>query len=529
MQNVTPTASPTTFDAIIVGSGASGSLLGAKLAQAGKRALILEGGPPITTDDLWSSQIWSRRIHRTPWPTFTGGDDPFALTLNHGWGTGGSAVHHYANWFRLHPDDFTFLSSYDVGLDWPITYDDLRPYYDQIQREVGISGDEEGDIWSPPHEPYPMPALPILDHGRVLKLGFDALNIPTAPMPQAILSQPMGQRAACILDGWCDAGCPIGALANPLVTYLREAQLAGATLLNDAYVTRVLTDASGTRATGVEFFDADGARQEVYGRMVVLGAYALENPRILLNSASSAHPDGLANSSGLVGAYMMSHPGGQIFGLVEEETRPYMGRSGGELWSQAQYTTDADANGYIGGYQWLGALSAKPNDLLGIAMMRPDLFGPDLDAFLQRASHHLLSLVFIGHDIPNEANRVTLSEQTDAYGYPIPQVTHTVGPDQTRMREAALQLGQEVIQAAGADEVWILPKADQHILGGAIMGDDPQNSVTNSYGQTHDVENLFVMGSSVFPTSGGVNPTFTIHALTLRTAEYMIDNWSALA
>jgi choline dehydrogenase-like flavoprotein len=262
-----------------------------------------------------------------------------SLNLNFSWGTGGSAAHHFACWVRLHEDDFAYQSTSGVGLDWPIAYSDLRPYCDQIQAEVGISGDGATDIWTPPHAPYSMPPLPILEQGTALKRGFDALDIPTSPMPHAILSRPMGERAACILDGWCAAGCPIGALANPQVTYLREALLAGATLINDAYVTRVLTNSSGDRAISVEFFDYAGARQRVDGNVIALGAYAIENPRILLNSASSAHPHGLANSSGLVGAYMMCHVGGQVFGLFKDETKPYMGRTGGEFWSQAHYTS----------------------------------------------------------------------------------------------------------------------------------------------------------------------------------------------
>jgi choline dehydrogenase-like flavoprotein len=533
MSSATPVASPVaaqhTFDVVVVGSGASGCLMAAKLAQAGKKVVILEAGPPVTTADMWSSLIWARRIHSTPLPPLTSGDEPLSLNLNFAWGTGGSAAHHFACWFRLHEDDFSYKSTYGVGLDWPISYDDLRPYYDQIQTEVGISGDDATDLWTPPHDPYSMPPLPILDQGKALKRGFDALKIPTSPTPQAILSQQKGARAACILDGWCAAGCPIGALANPQVTYLQEALLAGATLINDAYVTRVLTNAAGDRATGVEFYDFTGTKQQVDGRVIAMGAYAIENPRILLNSTSSDHPDGLANSSGLVGAYMMCHIGGQVFGLFDEETKPYMGRTGGELWSQAQYNSDEKTNGYIGGYQWLGATAAKPNDLLGICMMRPDLYGTKLDDFLKTASHHLVSNTALGNDLPDEANRVTLSDQKDQYGFPLAQVTHAIGPHQTKMREAALKLGQEIMQAAGANEVWINPKADQHIMGGLIMGTDAKTSVTDGFGMAHDVPNLAVLGSSVFPTSGAVNPTYTIHALTLRTAEHVIGEWSNIA
>lgn len=503
--------------------------MAAKLAQAGKKVVILEAGPPVTTEDMWSSLIWARRIHSSPLPTLTGGDEPITLNLNYAWGTGGSAAHHFACWFRLHEDDFTFKTSYGIGLDWPIKYDDLRPFYDQIQAEVGISGDDQTDIWTPPHDPYSMPPLPILDQGKTLKRGFDALKIPTSATPQAILSQEKGGRAACILDGWCAAGCPIGALANPQVTYLQEALLAGATVINDAYVTRVLTNSKGDRATGVEFYDSTGTRYEIDGSVISLGAYAIENPRILLNSATADHADGLANSSGLVGAYMMTHIGGQVFGLFEDVTKPYMGRTGGELWSQAQYASDEKTNGYIGGYQWLGATAAKPNDLLGICMTRPELFGKPLDDFLKTASQHLVSNTALGYDVPEKDNRVTLTDQKDKFGFPLPQVTHSTNEQPAKMREAALNLGQQIMKAAGAKDIWTNPKANQHILGGAIMGSDPKESVTDAFGKTHDVANLIVTGSSVFPTSGAVNPTFTIHALTLRTAEHVISEWKNLA
>ena len=278
-----------------------------------------------------------------------------------------------------------------------------------------------------------------------------------------------------------------------------------------------------------QFFDIADAPQRVDGKMIALGAYAIENPRILLNSASAAHPHGLANASGLVGAYMMTHTGGQVFGLFKEATNPYMGRTGGELWSQAHYASDEQTNGYIGGYQWLGATAAKPNDLLGICMMRPDLFGKPLDEFLKTASRHLVANTALGNDLPDAANRVTLSDEKDARGFPLAQVTHGIGPNQTKMREAALKQGEEIMNAAGAYDVWTNPKADQHIMGGAIMGADATTSVTDAYGQTHDVPNLVILGSSVFPTSGAVNPTFTIHALTLRTAEHVIADWSSFA
>lgn len=367
-----------------------------------------------------------------------------------------------------------------------------------------------------------MPALPILDQGKAIVRGFDALGIPTAAMPQAILSKPMGDRAACVLDGWCDAGCPIGALANPLVTYLRQALAAGATIRNNAIVSRALTNASGTRASGVEYFDESGVKQTVRAEIVALAAYAIESTRILLNSATDKHPDGLGNSSGLVGAYIMSHNGAAIYGLFEDETKPYMGRSGGEVWSQENYATDP-SNGYLCGFQWLGATALKPNDLLGVAMTRVDLFGSALEEFLRTASHHMASIVCLGHDIPDKENRVSLSDRTDRNGVPLAEVVHNASDNSTALKSAGMALGERIMSAAGATEVWTNPGANQHIMGGTIMGNDPSTSVTDSYGGIHDVDNLFVLGSSLFPTSGAVNPTFTLHATTLRTANHLID------
>lgn len=517
----------TQVDVVVVGSGAAGSLLAAKMAEAGKSVLILEGGPKRTTNDLWSSQIWSRRVHGTPFPTFDSGTDPVGWTKESSWGTGGAAIHHYANWFRLHPSDFRFKTEHGVGLDWPMTYQDLRPYYDKIQAEVGISGDNAADIWSPARAPYPQPALPLLDHGKAIKRGFDKLGIPSAATPQAILSRSVGQRAACILDGWCDAGCPTGALANPLVTYFKKAIAAGATVRNGAIVSRILTDDAGKNATGVEYFDAAGKAHAVMAKIVAMGAFAIENPRILLNSATSRHPDGLANSSHLVGAYIMAHACGATYGLFDDETKPYMGRSGGELWSQANYETRS-SNDYVGGFQWLCATTVKPNDLFGVAMTRPDLFGKDLDDFLVRASHHIGNATFLGHDIPVKENCVSLSDHKDKNGMRLAQVVHNLSDNSKALKAAGLKLGQDIMKAAGATTVWTNPNVNQHIMGGVIMGNDPKASVTDGYGFTHDVAQLVVLGSSLYPTSGAVNPTFTLHALTLRTAEYLINHWGRL-
>jgi choline dehydrogenase-like flavoprotein len=515
-------------DVVIVGSGAAGSLLAAKLTQSGRTVVILEAGPKRTLGDLYSSQIWARRQKWAGPATELAGQDPVSVAFNSGWGTGGSAMHHYAVWLRLHPEDFDMHSRFGQGLDWPISYDELRPYYDQVQQEVGIAGDAQAEVWRPTGAPYPMPPLPVFQQGRLIAAGFDALGLRTAPTPLAITSVVYNNRPVCLNDGWCDAGCPIGALANPLVLHLPQALYAGARLRHDSYVTRVLTNAAGDRARGVEYYDARGRRHVQEADVVILAAFAIQNPRILLNSATPHHPGGLANSSGLLGRYIMAHSYAGVFGLFKEETENFLGRTGGQLLSQERYAKDP-RQGYLGSSQWLIGSALKPNDLLGIANARPELFGAALHRFLETASRHLATMAFVGEKLPQVDDRVTLSTQTDAYGFPLAHVTHTFGPDDLQCYEAGVAEGQTIFKKAGAYEVWTGGRARIHLMGGVIMGQESSRSVTNSFGQTHDIPNLFVAGSSLFPTCGAVNPTFTIYALTQRTATYMLDNWARLA
>jgi choline dehydrogenase-like flavoprotein len=508
-------------DAVIVGSGAAGSLVAAKLSRAGKKVVILEAGPRRVMGDLISSQIWARRLKWAGPAVETGGRDPLSVGFGTGRGTGGSALHHYACWFRLHPEDFEMKSRFGKGLDWPLSYDDLRPSYDQIQKEVGISGDSEKEVWRPEGDPYPMPPLQVFNQGRIIARGFDKLGLRTAPLPMAINSVPYAGRSACVYDGWCDAGCPIRALVNPLTVYLPEALTAGATIVHDSTVTRVL--AKGNRATGVEYRDARGQRVIQESNVVILAAHAYETPRILLNSREG----GLANSSGLVGRYMMAHSAANVYGLFKEETQNYLGMTGGQLLSQDSYAKDP-LKGYVASSQWLIGNALKPNDLLGICNTRPDLFGEPLNAFLRTAAQHLATMTFVGEGLPDAANQLVLSERKDRYGVPLARVRHEFGPDSVQCWEAGIKQGKAVFEAAGAYEVWASGRAQMHTMGGAIMGRSAENSVTNSYGQTHDVSNLFLAGSSLFPTSGGVNPTFTVSALALRSTQYILREWSSL-
>ena len=298
-------------------------------------------------------------------------------------GTGGAALHWYANWYRFHEDDFKERALFGKGLDWPIDYHDLRPYYDRAQVYVGVSGDLSQDPWAPAGDPYPMPALPEFPQSVAIKRGFDALGIRTAPNPVAINSERYQNRRRCIFDGWCDAGCPIGALANPLVLQWPKALRAGARLEHDAYVTKVTTDPSGRRATGAEYRDAHGNLQFQPADLVIIACHTISNSRLLLLSASAAHPYWLADGSGMVGHHFMSHAIVTIYGLFEEPTRPYLGILGANLLSQEGYDNKEPAPGAFGSRSFQAGQAAKPNDLLGWALAQPDLYGQVLYDYLR--------------------------------------------------------------------------------------------------------------------------------------------------
>lgn len=511
-------SSSTSADAVIVGAGYAGSIMARELARAGKRVVVLESGPAWRSGDLISSQIWSRRLRGGIGPYRSGGQDPVGIGFNLGRGLGGAGIHHYAGWFRMHPEDFELRTRYGRHLDWPLSYEDLRPYYDRIQTDVGMSGDAAAEVWRPAGAPYPLPPLPRQRQAEVLKRGFDALGLRTAPTPSAILSRPYKGRPACDLGGWCDAGCSTGALGNPLVTFIPQAQQAGATFLTGAHVTRVLM--RDGRASGVEYVDA-GGRKTINAKLVVLAAFALETPRLLLSSAAG----GIANSSGLVGKYIQVHTLMSVFGLFGEPTDPARGPVGSQLLCQDMYDHDP-AKGWFGGYQWLAATSKKPNDLIGLAGARMDLHGSSLDAFMRRASTSLAAMDCIGTGTVSEQNHLRLLDERDEYGVPICEVVHAYDDDARALYTAAEQQGQAIMRAAGAQEVWTGARATAHIMGGTVMGRDPRTSVVNQYGQTHDVENLFVSTPGVFPTGAAVNPTFTQVAWTLRSAEWLVRQWA---
>jgi choline dehydrogenase-like flavoprotein len=515
-------------DVVIVGAGAAGSVYAAVLAEAGKSVLVLERGPARKLSDLYSSQIWARRLKWSSPEVVETGPDTIWFNFNAGRGYGGAAIHHYAVWPRMHAEDFREKSLYGKGLDWPFEYGELRPHYDKVQRDVGMSGDATKEIWRPPGDPYPLPPVLVTNHGKVLARGFEALKMHTAPIPMAVLSQPYNGRPACIWDGWCDAGCPIGALANPLVVYFARALKAGARMQSDSAVSRVLTDATGEKVTGVEYYTSTGDKVTQPASAVVLCAFTVENSRILLNSANSAHPHGVGNSSGLVGRYLMVHPAVSISGMFNEDMENYSGATGGQLLCQDVYPKKSDPGGAFGSRQWEIGLALKPNDLLGIAMTNPTIFGAELHKFMADGARFMGSMVGVCEDQPVRDNRIEPDTKQDRFGMPLARIVYKQSDDGRKLWQTAAAEGVKIFKAAGARDAWPGPPAGQHIMGGTILGTDRTNSVLNATSQSHDVQNLFVGGPGTFPTSSSVNSTFTVHAVAMKGAHHLVGNWSSL-
>jgi choline dehydrogenase-like flavoprotein len=520
-------------DVVIVGAGASGSVYAATMAKAGKKVVLLEAGPDWQLGDLISSDFWGRRIKPAGPPFLLEGKNPFGYVYQAGWGVGGAALHYFANFPRLMPNDFKVKTEHGKGLDWPISYADVAPYYDKVARDVGVSGDAKAEeIWRPAGEPYPMPPMKTFGGGEVWKKGFDSVGIRLVPAAVGMNSTPYKGRPACLYDGWCHVGCPIGALANPLVTYLADARKAGAEVRPHATVTRVLTNAAGDKVTGVEYYDAGKEKQVQEASVVVLAAWSAQNPRLMLNSATDKHAKGLANRSGLLGKYMTAHFSSATSAIFEEDLQPYMGTIGAQYFSYDRYDKNAHkAKGAFGSTLIVAGSAQKYSALGGVANARGDLFGAELTAFMQRAARGYTRIGAFGEEMPDIENRVELASDKDEFGIPLGKIVHSYNDDAVALFNANFEEGLTIAKATGAKEVWsnrgAMPTI--HLMGGTIMGNSAADSVTTSYGQTHEIANLWIAGPGLFPTSGAPNPTYTIFALSVRGAEHLAGNWAAVA
>jgi choline dehydrogenase-like flavoprotein len=530
---------PPVADVLIIGAGAGGSVAAATLAARGMSVVVLEQGTWADPDQYLSSHpeaelAWAERWNPDPlvranpedYPV-TGPDaDIRAVMFN---GVGGSMISWAGMWHPLMPSDFRVRTDDGVADDWPITYADLKPFYERVARTMGVSG-LDGDPLSPPMDIELQPPIPIGRVGRRAARGMNALGWHWWPGTNAISSRERPGLHRCRLWGTCMIGCPEGAKAHPGLVHWPGALRDGAQLLTGARVHELTSDATGL-VTGARWRDRDGRDHHQRAAVTILAANAVGTARLLLLSAGPGHPDGLANSSGLVGRRLMQHPYATVTGFVDESLDGWRGPWGQNGYSLEFYPTVAE-RGFVRGTKWNLMPVGGPlfhHDLVVGGPDRPweEAWGPGFHRNLARTFGRGFTWGIQGDDLPDEANHITLDPATaDSDGLPGARIHYTVSENSRRMLDWNLERVREAVAAAGATETYEVPlwgTGIGHVLGTACMGDDPATSVVDRWQRAHDVPNLYVMDSSVFVTGGAVNPGASILALALRAAEHLAD------
>lgn len=512
-------------DVLIIGAGASGATAAWNLAETKMRIVCLEQGGwtnpanyPTTGRD-WESRAQSdfsinpnRRQQPGDYPV---NDDDSPIKIANFNGVGGGTVLYAGHYPRFHPSDFKVKSLDGVADDWPIDYGDLEPFYAENDRITGVSG-LAGDPAYPAKQSL-MPPLPMGKSGQKLAEGFNQLGWHWWPSDSAIATQPYNGRDQCINLGACIYGCAQGAKASTDITYWPEAVRAGVELRTWCRVKEINVGDDGL-ASGVTYFDEDGVEQFQPAHVVIMACNGVGTPRILLNSVSEQFPDGLANSSGLVGKNLMLHPYASIQGVFEEPLDGYRGPHD-SIWSQEFYETGEERD-FIRGftYETTRGRGLVATALTGVHSGRIPWGAGHHDAY-RKLHNRIAGMVAICEDLPEEHNTVTLDPRIkDAHGIPAPKMTYSISDNSQKMLDFAVARATETLRAAGATDVIIespLASGGWHLMGTARMGKDPQNSVVNEWGRSHDVKNLFIVDGSIFVTSAGVNPTRTIQTLAL--------------
>lgn len=504
-------------DFCIVGVGSGGGVMLQRLARAGFSVAGFDAGPFWDTERDWvSDEAGSSKLY---WNELriTGGEDPITLGANNsGRGVGGGSVHWAGFTPRFHPSDFRVYSQDGVGADWPITYEDLKPYYELLEKEIPVSGPAYfpwGDPHGYPYGPHPMGGV-----GDVLIKGCTKLGIRvSAGGPVAILEGSHGDRQHCIYRGFCIQGCKVGAKQSTLISHVPDAMRNGAEIRANCLVSRINLGKNGL-VTGVTYFDPHGNERELRAKVVLVAGYAIETPRLLLNSACPGFENGLANSSGTVGKYLMVQIGNVVLGRFEEAIRMYKAPPAHAL-TEEFYETDPQRD-FVRGFaiQTVGPL---PIAFAKQMMVAKGSWGWGMRRVMMDYNHWA-ALGVLGEILPWEDNRVELADETDAHGLRVAKITFRLHENDKRIAKFGVEKTSEILYAAGAQEIVEEPRY-AHLVGGARMGNDPRASVTDSFGRTHDIPNLFICDGSLLPTQGSANPGLTIQALAARIADYLIS------
>lgn len=559
-------------DVVVVGLGAAGSILARDLARAGLRVVGLERGPMLATKDFEAQDElrFFQRGDLRPDPkrlpiTWRPNAQARALPVgvqNYGYGAGGGTVHYGAVSWRLHEQNFRTRSANIARygpqsipedssvIDWPLTYAELEPYYDRAEYEIGISGNagniqgrivEGGNPFEAPRaRDYPMPALAQDRNAERFGRAARSLGYHPFPTPRAILSRPYQGRPGCTYCGFCQGfGCHVGAKSSALVTSFPEALATGNfEARTGAMVYRINSDASG-RVTGVSYYGPDESDQTIDAEIVILATFTYDNVRLPLLSATDRFPNGLANSSGHLGKHFMAHLGARSFAAFDDEySNLFMGPSAGRgtIDDLESDNFDHTGLGFIQGGQVSLAGAAIEHGPIGTALsLTPPAgmrrWGAEWRDFFARYYPRFLAISSFVENLPYPDQTIDLDPNVrDRFGLPAPRLTY----DWRRPAEQARQQFinervREIAQALNPTHIWTPPAGGAapgaHQEGGARMGDSPANSVVNKYSQSWDHPNLFIVGSSAFPTMSGFNPTETIQALAYYTSDALVSRY----
>lgn len=498
-------------DLVVIGCGAGGGVLTQRLARKGWKVVALDAGPFWDPDTDWvSDEAGSHHLYWTE-PRIISGATPVALGSNNsGRGVGGSMVHFAGYAPRLHPSDFSTASTDGVGVDWPISYRELRPYYGEIEEELPVAGQDWP--WGDPHR-YPQSPHPIGGNGQAFVRGCERLGIEARIGPVAISNGRFGNRPHCIYRGFCLQGCKVNAKASPLITHVPDALAHGAEIRADCMVDRIEVTHTN-KASGITYFH-EGVQYRQRARVVAVAGYSIETPRLLLNSACSQFPAGLCNEFDQVGRYVMVQGAPQTAGRYEEEVRAYKAPPP-EVSSEAFYETDplkAHKRGFA-----LQCVSPMPIAFAEHVSAQGH-WGHDLREYM-RDFVHWATFGSLCEFLPLADNRVTLATELDRHGLAVAEFSYSMCENDYALVAEATKTMTEMHHAAGATEAITINRY-AHLVGGCRMAPDPKTGVVDANLCSFALPNLYITDGSVLPTQGSANPALTIMALAARAAEHL--------
>jgi choline dehydrogenase-like flavoprotein len=537
--------SPKVHSVIVIGSGASGGMAAWNLTRQGVDVLLLDAGTKFDRRTYWTHlRPWEARERRargqSPPDFFLDTkEQPYAapdgqhFDLYRVWGHGGKTNVWGRVSLRLSDLDFKGPAKDGWEIPWPISYADISPYYDQVEQLIGVCGGTD-DSDALPGSKHLLPAPPPRCGERLLTQAFAKVNIPIVPVRRANMTRPVRGFPACHYCGNCGLGCDTASFFNSADHLLPFALKTGRLeLRSNAVVARVLVNDRGL-AEGVQYFDRkSGKEQRVYGKVVVMGASAVDTTRVLLNSKSDRHPNGLGNGSDVIGRYLCEqirvHARGylpQLFGAPARNDRGI----GGEHIYMPRFTHRLKDPGFIRGYQMqFWNTGSQPANLPFMAKGLPG-FGAEFKREVKRRYPAWVELHPFGETLPYAHNRITVDpSKPDRYGVPMLHIDYAIGENERKMTDHIYDTLEEVGKAAGIE--WVDFKRGVldsngsaiHEHGCCRMGDDPKRSALNSFNQMHEVKNVFVVDGSAFTSASEKNPTLTILALSWRATDYLAD------